>query len=248
MTQLRVSTALAVAVLLVASAVGASEVRMSTATAPSESLSERLSSVSETERGALGSLSRGRLSALTRREGDVGASRRGLAALFGDSREPDQIDDPAESFAYTAEALAAVPAREGGSEWRCLAEALYFEARGESVEGQFAVAETILNRVDAPQFPATVCSVVHQGTGERHRCQFTFACDGVPETIGNPTAFRDVGKVAALMLDGLPRRLTDGATYFHTPQVSPRWARRMERTATIGSHHFYRPPLEVSRN
>jgi len=248
MKRTRFGTALAASFVFAASAALASEgVRKSSATVPTASLSERLSELAASERDALASLPRGRLAALTRRAGQDAGGRGGLSALFGGSGADEAAEAP-EPFAYTPAALADVPVREGGPEWRCLTEALYFEARGESVRGQFAVAEAILNRVDAPAFPGTVCAVVHQGTGERYRCQFTFTCDGRPETIRNAAAFRTAGKIAALMLDGLPRRLTDGATYFHTPKVSPRWARRMERTATIGGHHFYRPPLEVSQN
>lgn len=143
---------------------------------------------------------------------------------------------------YNPEFLAEIPAAKGGAEWQCLAEALYFEARGESVRGQFAVAEVILNRVASPAYPATVCGVVHQGTGKRYACQFTYTCDGHAEVISEPRAFRRVGKVARLMLDGAPKQLTEGATHYHTKSVRPRWASRFPRTATIGVHHFYRQP------
>ena len=142
---------------------------------------------------------------------------------------------------YEAAWLASQPAASGGEEWKCLAEALYFEARGESVAGQFAVAEVILNRVDVAAFPETVCGVVKQGTGRLNACQFSFACDGRPERIIEPAAFTRAGKIARLMLDGAPRALTQGATYFHTIAVNPPWARRFARTAEIGRHYFYRP-------
>ncbi len=69
--------------------------------------------------------------------------------------------------------LAAMPVADGGPDWHCLTEALYFEARGESVKGQIAVAEVILNRVASPKFPDSVCAVVNQGTGRKYACQFT---------------------------------------------------------------------------
>lgn len=134
--------------------------------------------------------------------------------------------------------IASLPAPHGNREWRCLAEALYFEARGEPLKGQVAVAEVILNRVDAPGYPKSVCAVVHQGAGGR--CQFSFTCDGRPDTIRERAAFERVGKVARLMLDGAPRRLTGGATHFHTVAVRPGWARRLPQTAAIGRHLFYR--------
>ncbi|MEL6205382.1 MAG: cell wall hydrolase [Pseudomonadota bacterium] len=129
-----------------------------------------------------------------------------------------------------------------GSEWECLREALYFEARGEAIKGQFAVAEVILNRVDSRIYPNTVCAVVNQGTGKRYQCQFTYTCDGHAERMSERGALDQVGRVAGLMLAGAPRALTDGATHYHTKHVNPRWARVFPRTTTIGLHHFYRGP------
>jgi spore germination cell wall hydrolase CwlJ-like protein len=130
----------------------------------------------------------------------------------------------------------------GGPEWTCLTEALYFEARGESVTGQFAVAEVILNRVESGQFPRSVCGVVHQGTGAMHQCQFSYACDGQGEVYSEQAAYHQVGKIAQLMLEGAPRGLTGGATFYHNSGVRPSWARRFAQTATIGTHKFYKLP------
>ncbi|SMH37473.1 cell wall hydrolase [Maritimibacter sp. HL-12] len=132
------------------------------------------------------------------------------------------------------------PVANGGDQWRCLAEALYFEARGENAKGLFAVAEVILNRVDSAQYPDSVCGVIQQGTGKRYACQFTYTCDGRPEHVSNPDAFARVGKVARVMLDGAPRNLTNGALFYHTDAVAPSWSRKFDRTASIGVHHFYR--------
>ncbi len=154
----------------------------------------------------------------------------------------------ATQIGYSREWVDAQPALKGDEEWACLAEALYFEARGETVKGQFAVAEVILNRVDSPQFPDSVCAVVNQGTGKKYQCQFTYTCDGYKEVINEPRAFKRVGKVAKAMVSGGPRVLTDGATYYHTRAVSPRWSRQFERTTSIGQHHFYRPQTRVSQN
>jgi spore germination cell wall hydrolase CwlJ-like protein len=136
--------------------------------------------------------------------------------------------------------IAAQPAAQGGAQWQCLSEALYFEARGESAEGLFAVAEVILNRVDSARYPGSVCDVVNQGTGKRYACQFTFTCDGQPEEVRNPQAWQRVGKVSRAMLDGAPRTLTDGALFYHTHAVAPSWSRTMDRTASIGVHLFFR--------
>jgi spore germination cell wall hydrolase CwlJ-like protein len=141
---------------------------------------------------------------------------------------------------YDVAFLNGQPTTSGGEQWRCLAEALYFEARGESVRGMFAVGEVIMNRVDSARYPNTLCGVINQGTGRKFACQFTYTCDGNAEVIHEPAAWAKVGKVARLLVDGAPRQLTDGATHYHTRTVNPRWARVFPRTTTIGSHHFYR--------
>jgi len=170
-----------------------------------------------------------------------------LRSLSGE-RVAGHTPRPELAIEYSQDWLEAQGVAKGGADWRCLAEALYFEARGESVKGQFAVAEVILNRVDDPSYPNTVCGVIHQGTGRKYQCQFTFTCDGSPDTIREQDAFRRVGIVAKLMVEGATRSLTHGATHYHTRAVSPRWARQFSRTATIGVHYFYRAPTRVSQN
>ncbi|SDI72206.1 Cell Wall Hydrolase [Aliiruegeria lutimaris] len=147
-----------------------------------------------------------------------------------------------QTVSYTKKWLDQQQSIEGSAEWRCLSEALYFEARGESVKGQFAVAEVILNRVKSSLYPNTVCGVIHQGTGKKYQCQFTYTCDGNPEKIAEPKAFERVGKVARLMLAGAPKVLTGGATHYHTVSVRPSWARKFSHTASIGVHQFYKHP------
>lgn len=139
---------------------------------------------------------------------------------------------------YSAVWLASLEAATGDKEWECLAKAIYFEARGESLEGQFAVAEVILNRVDSPLYPKSICRVVKQGG--QGGCQFSFVCDGLSDAIREKAAYETAGKIARLMLDGMPRALTHGATHFHTTAVRPGWARRYAETVKIGSHKFYR--------
>ena len=134
------------------------------------------------------------------------------------------------------------------ADMRCLSEALYFEARGESVKGQFAVAEVILNRVDSALYPDTVCGVIHQGTGRKYQCQFSYTCDGIPDVIHEKAAFDVSARVASVMVSGAPRALTDGATHYHTKAVRPNWSRKFPRTATIGVHHFYRHPTVLAQN
>lgn len=158
------------------------------------------------------------------------------------------VDTVPVSFAYDNSFLSQQPVASGNAQWRCLSEALYFEARGESVQGLFAVGEVILNRVDSSAYPNSVCGVINQGTGRRYACQFTYTCDGHPEHINEPAAFVRTGQIARLLLDGAPRDLTDGATHYHTRAVSPSWARRFPRTTTIGVHHFYRQPVRTASN
>ncbi|MEO0484584.1 MAG: cell wall hydrolase [Pseudomonadota bacterium] len=134
----------------------------------------------------------------------------------------------------------AQPVIEGGEEWHCLAQALYFEARGERIKGQFAVAEVILNRVASTEFPNTICGVINQGTGKRYRCQFSYMCDGRAEVIREQAAWERVGKVARLSMAGAAPKLTNGAKFYHTTAVRPRWSQVFEHTTTIGVHKFYR--------
>lgn len=131
-------------------------------------------------------------------------------------------------------------ARYGGADLlACLAEALYFEARGEGRNGQRAVAEVILNRVDSGAFPNSVCGVVHQ------RGQFTY---NKGRRMSNAAAAARSRQIAADAIAGAPRALTDGATYFHTTAVRPSWSKRFTRTARIGSHIFYRQGRRVASN
>lgn len=141
---------------------------------------------------------------------------------------------------YDAAWLMSLPAPKGGGEWQCLTEAIYFEARGETLRGQFAVAEVILNRRDSGLYPRSVCGVVGQRGGGG--CQFSYVCDGHPDKMREKGAREIAGRIAMVMLEGAPRALTDGATHFHTKGVRPGWARKFAKTADIGYHLFYRQP------
>lgn len=200
------------------------DITVSHANDPEQALGVQLTALLAQERAAMGQV-------------DTDAIERMLSGY-----RPTPKPTPPVKIDYSRAFLAELPAATGGAEWECLAEALYFEARGESVKGQFAVAEVILNRVGSSRFPNTVCGVVNQGTGKKFQCQFTYTCDGHAEKIHEPAAWERVGKVAKLMLDGAPRALTGGATHYHTTAVSPRWSRSFPRTAQIGVHYFYRMP------
>ena len=91
--------------------------------------------------------------------------------------------------------------------------------------------------------------MIHQGTGRKYQCQFTYTCDGHPEVIKEKKAFDRVSKVARAAIDGHHVvNLTDGATYYHTTAVRPSWSRKFNRTAKIGVHLFYKPRLRTASN
>jgi hypothetical protein len=121
----------------------------------------------------------------------------------------------------------------------CLAEAVYFEARGESRDGQAAVAQVVLNRVRHPAFPNTVCGVVYQGAKGRG-CQFSFACDGRPERAEEGAAWRRARRVAARALAGVVVPQIGSATHFHAARVQPNWGPGLRRVAQVGVHVFYK--------
>jgi spore germination cell wall hydrolase CwlJ-like protein len=125
---------------------------------------------------------------------------------------------------------------------KCLAEAIYFESRGEAVRGQIAVAQVILNRAFSGYYPPTVCGVVYQNSSRHLACQFTFACDGIPDVIREPEAWERAKKISALVLDGklwMPE--VGKATHYHAYWVRPSWVREMTRMHKLGVHTFYRP-------
>ena len=131
---------------------------------------------------------------------------------------------------------------------QCLAEAIYFEARGEPEEGQVAVAQVILNRVRSKLYPNGVCEVVYQNAELRNRCQFSFACDKEARAVSNimdrvrsPQAWAKALEIASQVGTGerwLP--WVGSATHYHADYVKPRWRRDMVKLAEVGRHSFYR--------
>jgi spore germination cell wall hydrolase CwlJ-like protein len=140
------------------------------------------------------------------------------------------------------------PPQVGERELTCLAQALYHEARGEGRAGQLAVAEVVLNRVESPRFPDTICGVVRQGASNGRGCQFSFVCNGAMNGRLEPAAWRRAQALAREMVRGAPRVLTEGATHFHALHVRPSWARVYRLTAEIGAHRFYRRAAQVASN
>ena len=147
---------------------------------------------------------------------------------------------------YSKAWLDAQPKAAGGEQFACLAEALYFEARGETVKGQFAVAEVILNRVKSAQFPNSLCGVIKQGAENLNRCQFSYKCDGEPEYMTERGAKKRAADVAILMMKGERRALSGNATHYHADYVDPYWASKLLKTATVGTHIFYKRQLRRS--
>jgi spore germination cell wall hydrolase CwlJ-like protein len=125
---------------------------------------------------------------------------------------------------------------------KCLAEAVYFEARGEPALGQVAVAQVVLNRAFSGKYPNTVCGVVYQNSHRHLACQFTFACDGIRDVVREPDMWERAKKIAGEMLDGklwLPE--VGKATHYHASYVHPGWVREMKKMHKLGVHIFYRP-------
>ena len=122
----------------------------------------------------------------------------------------------------------------------CLADAIYFEARGEPLKGQEAVAQVVINRASSGHYPRSICGVVYQNQHRRNACQFSFACDGKAEVKNEVTAWRKAQRIAREMTSGkskVPALVK--ATHYHATYVKPRWAGKMKKLATIGAHVFY---------
>jgi spore germination cell wall hydrolase CwlJ-like protein len=223
MHQIWIAAAIA---LLVQSGAAFAEIQLSTSNDPNAALSASFGALLGAEKSTHDALSESEKVAL--------ATGPDAASPLG-AKKSAKIE-------YTAAWLMAQPEPsknlQSSAEFACLTEALYFESRGENVKGQFAVAEVILNRVDSRAYPDSVCGVVAQGNSKS--CQFSYNCDGKAEVMHEAGSEELAARIAALMLQGAPRELTDGATHFHTTAVNPRWSRVFEQTASIGQHLFYR--------
>jgi spore germination cell wall hydrolase CwlJ-like protein len=126
-------------------------------------------------------------------------------------------------------------------EQQCLAEAIYFEAITEPIKGQAAVAQVVLNRVRNPTFPGSVCGVVYQNEDWRNRCQFSFACDRIPDVITDKGKFKTAKDIALAVTAGkIYLKEVGDSTHYHATYVSPNWGRTMHKVGRIGLHIFYR--------
>ena len=130
----------------------------------------------------------------------------------------------------------------------CLALNTYHEAKNQSLVGQVATAQVVMNRVADSRYPNTVCEVVKQGpkykgsdVPVRHKCQFSWFCDGKDDTPKNEKAWRKAQDVAFLVIyDKIKLDVTEGATHYHATYVRPSWAKTKTRTTRIEKHIFYR--------
>jgi spore germination cell wall hydrolase CwlJ-like protein len=231
------SLALAVTLATTLANAALADVTISTSSDPTANLNTQMAALLGTERDTVRGLPAAKRVALA-------TGPKAPVVRQPDATEVAKTAEPAApvplemTIRYDANWLASQPAPVGGQDWQCLRTALYFEARGESIKGQFAVAEVILNRRDSGRYPGSVCGVVNQSGGGG--CQFSYTCDGIADRMREGGAIDRAGRIARLMLDGAPRALTAGATYFHTTGSNPSWARRFAKTASIGAHLFYR--------
>ena len=147
-------------------------------------------------------------------------------------------------------------------EVRCLAENIYHEARDQGTAGWLAVASVTLNRVTDDRFPDTICGVVFQAETKeswktkdkdvpdaerifypvRHRCQFSWYCDGKADDIHQISIHLEIMTFTKLLLTSkiMMFDITDGATFYHADYVTPSWAKSKQKTIEIGDHIFYR--------
>ncbi len=134
-----------------------------------------------------------------------------------------------------------IDAKDSGRQERCLAEAIYFEARGESEEGQAAVAQVVLNRVRSGNYAANVCGVVYQDRNRPFACQFSFACEGKSLRIEEPGPWAVAVRIAQDVASGAAYNPQVGeAVNYHANYVMPYWASTLQRVDRIGHHIFYK--------
>ncbi len=133
-------------------------------------------------------------------------------------------------------------------ELNCLAEAVYYESRSETKDGQKAVAEVVLNRVKSKNFPNTICGVVYQGAERTSGCQFSFTCDGSTSHTPSGKVWKRSKMVAQHMILEASAPMTWRSTHYHTTKVKPVWADSLRHTRQYETHVFYRPMPRKSRS
>jgi spore germination cell wall hydrolase CwlJ-like protein len=171
------------------------------------------------------------------------ADENGKIAESGESIAPKgEVNTENQRRLTPAERLGLFDEKSRAKSEKCLAEAVYFESRGEAVRGQIAVAQVVLNRAFSGFYPTTVCGVVYQNKHRHLACQFTFACDNVADVVREPDMWDRAKKIAKAMLDGqlwLPE--VGKSTHYHAYWVHPSWVSEMKKMYKFGVHTFYRP-------
>jgi len=171
-------------------------------------------------------------------QGDAGQTAIDLTVLLDDTGK-ELSSEAIDEFSLTD----LMREKDAAAERRCLAEAIYFEARSEPMIGQIAVADVILNRVKSSIYPDTICDVVYQGSERETGCQFSFTCDGSMDGVvlsKRNRLWKKSTDLAGSILAGMHVPVSRQATHYHADYVSPPWAENMSPTATIGTHKFYR--------
>lgn len=164
-----------------------------------------------------------------------------FASILQDEKEQGRFFPPVRKNDHDWAGNALPPLVFSAREQRCLASGIYFEARGEPVKGQAAVAQVILNRVRNPAYPDTICGVVYQNKRWRNRCQFSFACDGIRDRVRSHTHWTMANDVGMAVTAGkIWLEQVGSSTHYHAIYVRPKWARSMKRVGRIGLHVFYR--------
>ena len=186
-----------------------------------------------------------------------------IAAIFGvATREakaserpehlPDLVEGQREGDLFT---------RESQPDLYCLAQNIYYESRADNLSGKYAVADVVLNRVNDPRYPNTVCGVVEQAVmyeswttaqhkdlsdeeriyyPKRNKCQFSWFCDGKPDTPNQMQSWKESQLIAYNIITfGRFRGITDGATHYHATYVTPHWSTAFDLKGQIGAHIFY---------
>jgi spore germination cell wall hydrolase CwlJ-like protein len=164
-------------------------------------------------------------------EPDAGETVAGKGEVTGEGRRPRSVAD-----------RLGLAGKARDKAQRCLADAIYFEARGEPVRGQIAVAQVVVNRAFSGYYPDDICGVVYQNAHRRLACQFTFACDGIPDLVKDAQAWARAKRISLETLEGrlwLPE--IGKSTHYHASWVRPWWVRSMRKIHKIGVHTFYRP-------
>ena len=167
-----------------------------------------------------------------------------IAALPRFSRGPHGLVTQAGTVVgiarYHPDYAAMIETAKSEPEQRCLAQAVYFEARSEPEEGQAAVAQVVLNRAMSGLYPGSVCGVVFQNQQHRNACQFSFACEGHGLRVSESDPWDRAVRIAREVTDGSTYVADVGdATHYHASYVRPGWAHALRKTDVIGHHVFY---------